>query len=210
MPKITKIVSQSSNSGRVSVFVDEKFLVGIDKLSWIRYGLKIGDPINAALCQRLVKEGEEHKTYDKALKLLSYRPQSISEIKKKLSRRFAPADIDVTIQRLSRNGLLNDREFAVSWVRERMQTRHRSVNHLTAELRRKGIDRGTIQIALETSQADDQEVDVAVALLQKRLAASGSTTINEKLKAYLSRRGFTYKTIAAAAKKVKCPDQVNP
>jgi len=194
MPKITKIVSQSSNVTRVNVFVDDKFLTGIDKFTWISHNLKIGSEISNKLCEELKKQDINGKAYDKVLKLLSYRPQSIFEIRQKLKTKFDPETIAQAIARLKKEGWLDDQKFAEHWVKERSQTRLRSINHLKAELISKGIAENIIRETLSSPDLADQELETAT-----RLAAKFQhSKTPEQLKAYLSRKGFSYSVISKA------------
>src|SRR4030042_2693629 len=99
MPKITKIVTQAGSNDRVNIFVDNEFLTGINKFTWISHNLKVGAEISVKLCEELKKQDIRGKAYDKVLKLLSYRPQSIFEVRQKLKIKFEPETISETIQR---------------------------------------------------------------------------------------------------------------
>lgn len=191
MPLITKIVSQSSNPNRVNVFVDDKFLTGIDKFTWISHNLKVGSEISPKLCEELKKQDIQGKAYDKALKLLSFRPQSIFEIRQKLKNKFKSETISEAIARLKREGWLDDQKFAELWVKERSQTRLRSINHLKAELIQKGIAENIIREVLSQPELADQELETATKLVEK--LKNSKTT--DQLKAYLSRKGFNYGVI---------------
>ncbi|HAR55142.1 TPA: hypothetical protein DCR79_02550, partial [Patescibacteria group bacterium] len=148
MPEITQIVSQTNNPNRVNVFVDDKFLTGIDKFTWISHNLKVGSDISQKLCEELKKQDTQGKAYDKVLKLLSFRPQSIFEVRQKLKAKFDSETITQAIARLKKEGWLDDQKFAEHWVRERSQTRMRSITHLKAELIQKGIAENIIREVL--------------------------------------------------------------
>ncbi|MBN2585323.1 RecX family transcriptional regulator [Patescibacteria group bacterium] len=189
MPKLTKIVAQTVNANRVSLFADGKFLTGLDRFTWSQLNLKSGDELTPQLIARLKSEDTNSKCYDKALKLLSFRPQSSYELRQKLSKRFADDVIKLTLGRLVKTGLVDDEKFAFIWANERLLTRQRSVSHLIAELRQKGIERSIIQSVI--SKLDrGTELDSAISLAQKSPRKSG-----EKLRAYLARRGFNYSVI---------------
>lgn len=199
MPTITKIAVQSSHPDRVNIFIDDKFFTGIDKFTWISLRLKIGDEITPKLCDELKQTDISGKAYDKALKLLSYRPQSTLEIRQKLKSKFTPEDINQTIARLKKEGWLDDKKFAERWATERIQTRHRSLLHLKAELIQKGIDSSIISQILSSSALEDQELATA-----KQLADKYRTNKTpEQLKSYLSRKGFSYKIINILNKKTR-------
>jgi regulatory protein len=189
MTKITKIVSQSANASRVSVFADGKFLTGLDRFTWLKLNLKSGDKLTPQLIDQLKIEDTNGKCYDKAIKLLSLRPQSSYELRQKLSKRFSPDTIQTVVARLIKEGLVNDEKFAFIWVNERLLTRHRSIQHLIAELRQKGIERSLIQMAI-SKLSRETEIDSALCLAQRAPQKS-----KEKLQAYLARRGFNYSVI---------------
>jgi regulatory protein len=201
MPKITKITAQSSRADRVNIFADGKFLTGLDRFTWLQLGLKTGNELTSKMIERLKNEDTAGKCYDKALKLLSFRPQSRCELKQKLSKRFAPETIQQVLARLAKDGLINDEKFAAIWVNERLLTRHRSLQHLMAELRQKGIERRIIQTTI--SRIDKQlEIDAALGLAQRYINKPP-----EKLRAVLARRGFSYPVIREVEKKLQAQAQ---
>ena len=107
----------------------------------------------------------------RALNLLSYRPQSIAEMKIKLKR--SGADL-VTINQLIDNfidrGLLDDLEFAQWWVDQRVKFRPRGNYALTQELIQKGIDRNIIDSVLLSF---DAELALAKKLPQPKRSSRG-------------------------------------
>ena len=196
MPLITKIVSQSNNPQRVNIFIDGKFFVGLDKFTWVKNNLKIGDEISISVGEKLKQQAMDGKAYDKALKLLGMRPQSIREIYQKLKPRFEPEAIQQTVARLKHEGWLDDQKFAELWVRERSQTRYRSITHLKSELIQKGIAQDIIQEVLSQPELADQELATAKKLVEKFQESKS----HEKLVAYLVRKGFSYSVITKAIK----------
>lgn len=189
MPKLTKIIVQSANAARVSLFADGKFLTGIDRFTWLQLNLRSGDELTPKLIERLKLADTNSKCYDKALKLLSFRPQSGYELRQKLSKRFTDDTIKPTLARLIKEGLVDDAKFAFLWASERLLTRHRSIQHLMAELRQKGIERSLIQSVIAKL---DKQTELGAAL---SLARRSSYPTPEKLRAYLARRGFSYAVI---------------
>ncbi|HCR42168.1 TPA: hypothetical protein DIV45_02260 [Patescibacteria group bacterium] len=196
MPEITQIVSQTNNPNRVNVFVDDKFLTGIDKFTWISHNLKVGSDISQKLCEELKKQDTQGKAYDKVLKLLSFRPQSIFEVRQKLKAKFDSETITQAIARLKKEGWLDDQKFAEHWVRERSQTRMRSITHLKAELIQKGIAENIIREVLSRPDLADQELETAKKLVEK----FKNSKTPDQLKAYLARKGFSYHVINKVAR----------
>jgi len=215
MPKITKISPQKNSSYKINVFVDNKFATGIDDITWIEHGFKIGDTITSAQIELLKKQNQFNKAYNSALKLLSYRPQSCLEIKQKLYKKYTSPIISQIIKKLKDRNLINDQEFANLWIKERSKTKLRSRRHLILELQKKGIDKEFISNAIDLIMLDDIEIESATKLLIKKLRQLNTTEVSEKAKIYLARKGFDYRTILAAQEKIKnledeliFPDQI--
>ncbi|MBU1092233.1 RecX family transcriptional regulator [Patescibacteria group bacterium] len=202
MPQITKIVGQATNPNRVNVFVNDKFFVGLDKFTWVQYNFKVGDEISTSIGEKLKQQAMDGKAYDKALKLLGMRPQSIREIYQKLRTKFEPEAIQQTVARLKREGWLDDQKFALAWVRERSQTRNRSITHLKSELIQKGIAQDIIQEVLSQPELADQELVTANKLVEK----FQNSKTPDQLKAYLARKGFSYSIIVNSLKSTQQTD----
>ncbi|KKS79959.1 MAG: Regulatory protein RecX [Candidatus Beckwithbacteria bacterium GW2011_GWA2_43_10] len=119
----------------------------------------------------------------KALRLLSYRPRSIREIKRRLIRTNADTKtINRVIADLIDQNMLNDQEFAKWWVDQRVKFRPRGNYALTRELAQKGIDREIIDSVLLSF---DAELELA-----KKLPASKRPS-----------RGFSFPVIDALSAK---------
>ena len=203
MPKITKISAQKNNSYKINVFIDDKFITGIDDSAWIEYCFKIGDTITPIQIEKLKEANQFNKAYTSALKLLSYRPQSCLEIRQKLFKKYTGYVISQVIDKLKDRNLVNDSDFANLWVKERSRTRLRSRRQLMSELQKKGIDRETISNAIDLVQLDDIELESATKLLIKKLRQLKTTEVTEKAKIYLAGKGFSYKTILGAIENIK-------
>jgi regulatory protein len=129
-----------------------------------------------------------------AYRFLSYRPRSRREIEKKLrEKKITEENVNKVINFLKENNYINDREFAVNWVRYRMENRPRGKRALEYELREKGIDLDLIKESLDEVYKDEfDEYVVAVRLAEKKMA---SFKDKRKLLGYLQRKGFSYDLI---------------
>ena len=125
-----------------------------------------------------------------ALRFLSYRPRSESEVRRRLAGKFAGQVTESVVQRLKELGLLDDASFAREWTRSRAAHRPRSAAAIRRELLGKGVDRDTAQAAVET--LDDEESAYRAG---QRAAASLADTdyisFRRRLQGYLYRRGFS-------------------
>ena len=107
----------------------------------------------------------------KAVRLLSYRPRSVAEIRQRLKKTNADTKtINSVIQELEDQDLLNDHKFAAWWVDQRVTFRPRGNFALTQELKQKGIADSIIKSNLLTYE---QELKLAKKLPAKKLASRG-------------------------------------
>lgn len=99
------------------------------------------------------------KLISRALNLLSYRPQSVAEMKLKLRRSAVDQTIiNSVIEFLLEQGNLDDLKFAKWWVEQRVNFKPKGNRALSFELRQKGLKSEIIQQVLLTPE---QEKDLA-------------------------------------------------
>lgn len=195
MKKITAIEPQKKNLQRVNVYLDGEFAFGLARIvaAWLKIGQEISDEKIAAL----QAEDEREAVYQRALRLLNYRPRSTAEIRKNLDKHNIPVPlIAETIERLERNGLVNDETFARLWVENRNQFRPRSRSYLTMELHQKGIDDEIIRTVLNADADEEALAFEAARKYARRVEGLEQTEFRNKLGGFLARRGFSYAIIA--------------
>lgn len=195
MRTITAIEPQKKNPQRVNIHLDGEFAFGLARI--VAAWLKVGQEISAEKIAALQAEDEREAVYQRALHFLSYRPRSSAEIRKNLEKHAVPAAlIAETIERLERNGLVNDETFARLWVENRNQFRPRSRSHLSMELRQKGIDDEVIRTVLEADVDEEALALEAARKYARRVEGLERTEFRNKLGGFLARRGFSYGIIA--------------
>jgi len=137
--KVSALKVQQRNPRRVNVYLDGEFAFGIERVAavWLRIGQELSDEKIA----QLQNEDEGEKAYQQALRLLSYRPRSEAEVRKKLEQRKQPeSTIAGVLERLRRTGLIDDARFARDWAENRSEFRPRSRRALAIEMRQRGVD----------------------------------------------------------------------
>jgi regulatory protein len=184
---------------RVNVFVNDRFSFALAAELVSRYNLHPGVMLDAARLNALLREDGDSRAYARGLHFLSYRTRSSKEIRERLKRdEWTDEVIERAIERLQREGLLDDSHFAEVWVEHRSLSRPRGANALRQELRQKGVARETIDAALPDA---NQELDNAVAAVERKLRSwekLDERTRRTKALEFLQRRGFNYGTARAA------------
>jgi regulatory protein len=138
-----------------------------------------------------------------AARLLDARPRSTAEVRLRLRRKeFPPEVIEQAVERLVDLGLLDDAAFSRYWVDNRQSFRPRGRLALRDELRRKGVDRSTIEQAIADADAEgepDAEAaraeQVARNALRRYADSPDRATFQRRLGGLLQRRGFSLDVI---------------
>ncbi|MCX6053599.1 MAG: RecX family transcriptional regulator [Chloroflexi bacterium] len=199
--KITAIVAQKHNPGRLNIDLDGDFAFGISRITaaW----LKIGDSLSEEKVDSLRRSDLEEVAFQKAIKFVDYRARTEKEIRQRLNQKgIGPEEIETVIQRLRENGLIEDQKYAKMWIENRNEFHPRSQRLIRYELRNKGITEEMIDHALEGSAKDIDQAEAAAIRFARKLTNLEWLEFRKKLSAFLARRGFSYGTIAPVVKSV--------
>lgn len=203
MAEITAIKPQK-RKGRYNVYVDGEFALGVSEEIVLRYDLKKGKEMDPTGIEQLVYKDSVEKLVDKSLRFLAHRPRSKQEIRNNLWKKIKKGKmefgvelgkvIDKVMDRLKDLDLVDDEEFALWWVDQRIRFKPRGKLLLRKELFEKGLDSDVIKTVL-SRYSDQQELEWAKKLYEKkesRYRHMGSKERKNKLSALLSRRGFSW------------------
>lgn len=197
MPVITSITEQKKRSERVSIFVDEVFFAGTHHSVVIKLGLRKGDLVDSARLQELLDTELVNKAFTSALRLLSYRARTQSELIMRLKQKlYSDSAITEVIDKLKGLGYLNDQKFTREYVEARTLVKPMGKIRLKNELVLKGVDKSIIENTLDNISEED-EIESAISLAQRRIAKADKADdkLKERISAFLNRRGFSWETI---------------
>ncbi|HVF03924.1 MAG TPA: regulatory protein RecX [Frankiaceae bacterium] len=128
------------------------------------------------------------------LRMLTNRPCTRAELATELRRRHVPDDAAAAVlERLDHVGLVDDREFAASWVERQRRTRGLGRRALAAELRRKGVGDEDIGEAVAVV-SDDDERERAAELVARKLSSVRNLDRDKqvsRLVGMLARKGYS-------------------
>jgi regulatory protein len=202
---ITRLEPQHRRPSRVAVYIDDEFAFPLSVEVLESSGLGVGDTVTQADRIRLLSEEECARALARVDRLLSYRPRSESEVRRRLREAgFAPETIDAAVERLRKVGLVDDAAFARYWVENRAEFRPRGARIVEAELRSKGVDREVAREALaqdDLASPEEQAYRVAVKMAG-RLAGESQNVFRQRVSAFLGRRGFDYDVVASVTKRL--------
>jgi len=138
--------------------------------------------------------------YPRAINLLARRDHTVAELKQKLVIRGFSADaVAAVIEKLTGQGLLDDRRFAERWTESAMKSGRGYGFRILQELQRRGISREIAAEAVAAAKSEYSEQDSLAAIVARRYAtfAPEAAALKEKQRvfSYLQRRGFSIQTI---------------
>jgi regulatory protein len=193
--RITALEPQTNNPERINLFVDGRFLLGVNAAIVLQMGLRLEQELSPDQLEQLRSEEVEQQAVDRALNYLSYRPRSREEVRRYLRRKETPPEIiEAALARLDRLDFVNDRTFAGFWIESREQFSPRGARALKNELRLKGVERDVVDELVD----DEQDEERALRAGRKKAISLANipdidyATFRNRLGSFLQRRGFGY------------------
>ena len=205
--RITALKAQKHNPDRVSVFLDDEYAFGLYRV--VAAWLEVGQELDEEKIRQLTQSEVSEKAYQRAVNLLSFRVRTETEIRRNLNKHDTPDSvIEDVIDRLRRNNLVNDLQFAKTWVDNRSEFRPRGRRALQSELRQKGVDQEIIEEALSGLNEEALAYQAAKKNVRKYLRFE-QPEFRKKLLGFLARRGFNYGIAAPVVEQVWAEEQEN-
>jgi regulatory protein len=195
MKRVTAIETQKAKRGRVNLFLDGAYAFSLSVPVASMAGLHEGQELTSKEVEKLKNDDLLQRSLHSALRYLSPRPRSETEVRTRLRRQGFDADtIQQVIDRLKEQKLIDDADFARFWRENRENFRPRSRRFIEFELRQKGVDAET---ATEVTAGLDDELNAYRAAQRKAWSLKGLDYHNfrNRLSAFLKQRGFSYEVI---------------
>jgi regulatory protein len=179
------------SDGREFLFSDE---------SCARANVAEGQEATPELLKQLERAERRVNAHDAALRLLSSRPRSETEMRTRLAMRgIDPSAIDDEVERLRTSGLLDDQKFADAWVEDRKRVSPRGRRMVRYELLGRGIEPEAADRAVQ--DIDDRETALLLARGRARRAPLTSyEAFFAKVGGFLRGRGFDYVVTSQATR----------
>jgi regulatory protein len=187
--RITSVVVQHRNPNRVNIHLDGEFMFGLHKLTaaW----LTIGQELTDEQIENLKTKDLAEVIHQSALRLLNYRQRTAVEMMKRLILKgYDREQVKAVVDRLQENHLLDDTQFAESWVNDRITLHPRSKRLMAYEMMNKGLDGQVVQIALAKAGDDTQLADAAARKAMHKWENLAVLEFITHCAAFLGRKGF--------------------
>ncbi|WP_047981080.1 recombination regulator RecX [Ornithinibacillus contaminans] len=196
--KISRITTQKKSKQRYNIYLaeatGETYGFSVDEAILLEFGLRKGLELDDATVNDLIRKDTIQKSYLLAINYLSYRMRSMKEIHDYLRQKeVEPEHIDNIIERLTNEGLLNDKEFAKAFTSTRMNTNSKGPLLVKRELIEKGIPQAVAQSAI-TIYSYETQFEKAMKWATKKLGSSKKDSFQkqlQQLRLTLMQKGFT-------------------
>ena len=194
MAKITKITVQKK-AGRYNIYLNGKFAFPVSEEVLIKYRLLKGVELNKQQVATVKHADHQSKVYSRALDYLSYQPRTAAEVEKKLTDLEAtPNQIATVLERLKRERLVDDQQYAKSYVRTMVNTSLKGPHVISQKLRQKGVNPLDIEAGLTEFSTEQQEANARKLAnkLYRRYHRQAARQLRQKVEQSLATHGYGF------------------
>lgn len=196
--KISRITTQQKSKQRYNIYFVEgdgdKYAFSVDEAILVEFGLRKGLELDEATIDLLIRKDTIQKSYLLAINYLSFRMRTRQEIYDYLVKKeVEPEHIMIIIDRLTKEGLINDKQFAEAFTLTRINTTSKGPLLVKRELIEKGVAPSIAEEAVTLYNYDTQ-FEKAMKWVNKKIGSSKKESFNKKieqLRTTLVQKGFT-------------------
>jgi len=208
-PVLTGLVPDPRRAGSVQLCVDGKPLLtvaaAVVREEGLVEGMALTDPLHARLC----RAADVEAALRAALRALARRPYAMEELCRRLVHRGHPPEAsEEAVARAASLGLLDDQEFAETYVRIRRERGHGPAR-LRRDLLVRGVDPSLVERAMRVdAPPEERESEMLRELASRRVGQVRGLprrTQIRRLTAYLARRGYTGAQVGKVVREVLQP-----
>ena len=206
---ITKIQAQKAK-GRYNIFVNDEYAFAVDDNLLVNYRLMKGMELTKEEIEELREKGEMSKAYQAALNYLNFKMRTEKEVRDHLKKKEYQS-VDSVIEKLKNHRFINDREYAISFVRTNYILKNDGPRKIEQALYKKGINKNDILEGLEEYKMDQQKEN-ALALAEKTLNRQrnkSSREVIQKVREQLMLNGFSSEIISEVMEEIDTEQSVD-
>lgn len=174
----------------------------------LKYELLLKKEIDTKKILNIISYNQECDVYYKALFYIKNRLRSYKEVKDYLKKYEFPLEmIDCSLERLQKQGYINDRQYASSFLHEQLITTSRGPNKIAYELEKKGIDREIIDetLACYTKEEELMKLQKIITKMIRGNKNKSRFALQKKIEQHLLQQGFHKENIDAMLQTISLP-----
>lgn len=187
--KIIKYEKKGNNTYKI--YLENNQSINLYEDVIIKNNLLYKKEISDSLLEKLDIDNSKEDIYNKCVKYISVRIRSIQEIKEYLKRKeIEPELIDNTINKLIKNNLLNDEQFAKAFIHDKINFTTMGPYKIERELKKHKIDSNLIYNYLYS--IDEEIIDNKINKQITKLMKSSRKKQNLRNKIYTNLLSLGY------------------
>lgn len=202
---MTSINKIKYNNHSVTLLLDDGTDAELPYSSLEEHKFETGSVLSPEELGCLREAAERFRCGNSALRFLSLRSHSRGELKLKLKKKsFNNDDIEFTLEQLAQMGYIDDHDYAVRFIRNRVSRKVVGEGYLRRELFQRGIAADIIDNAM--NEAGGREIDFPRILnlaKKKVLSIKNRDKRKTRLISFLKNRGFDSRVITKTLDELK-------
>lgn len=172
MAVITKIEVQKRSKERFNIYIDkgqgEEYGFSVNQSILMKHGLQKGLEIDEVALGNILYNEEVQKAYLQAISYLSYQMRTKQEIEDFLRKKeVGQAIISEVISKLLHDRYINDKEYAISYVRTQSNVNQKGPTVIRRGLLSKGVQDLIITHSLQ-EYPKEKQIENALFLIEKK------------------------------------------
>ncbi|WP_158738420.1 recombination regulator RecX [Alteribacillus sp. YIM 98480] len=196
--KISKITTQKNRKDRFNIFTDEngyeEYAFSVDENVLVKFQLKKGSTITKAEKVEILQADQQRKAFNDAIYYLTHSMRTEYQIKQYLIKKeYNEGVIEEAIRKMKEYQYIDDKEFAMAFVRTKIKTTDKGPAIIKEELFQKGISSETAEKALLQFTLKAQ-LEAAQTFLQKKgkqKQNESASSMKKRLLDRLLQKGFS-------------------
>ena len=181
-------------NGLYTIYLDNFNSYDIYEEIILKYELLITKTIKEEELNKIIKDNKNYESYYDALKTLKRTIKTKEEIRKRLTeKKYSKENISFAINTLEKQGYLNDKNYANSYVHNAIITTNKGPKKIALELDKKGVELHDYNEALNEF-SKDLEKEKIEKLISKKIKSNhnkSSRALKQKIELDLINNGFS-------------------
>ncbi|GIP36889.1 regulatory protein RecX [Paenibacillus sp. J31TS4] len=207
---VTLVEQQKRNKHRFNIHLNGTYAFSVHEDLLLKHRLFKGAEVEEEGLQAILVEDEKHRAYLEAIRMIGRRPHTGKELREKLKQKgYEEGVISVTIDKLTEQRYVDDRQFASFWTENRIHLQKKGRRWVQQELAQRGVSKEEIQEALSDIDPE-MEYGHALELGQKKWKQTKGEARERRNKtgAFLLRRGYPMEIVSRVLRELGlAPDE---
>lgn len=201
MPKITDIQLQKNNKTRANLYLDGEFAFGVQVLTVMKLGLKVGQEVSQVRLEEAVFDSESSVAFEKAVDYLARSMKTEKQICQYLEKKgYSAPVVQHVVDKLKNYRYVDDDQYAQMYVRQNAV--RKGQRRLRVELQQKGVQEEIVQQATQIDEQEEQQNAQLLAQKYMKGKQSDDKTL-QKLQRFLLYRGFGYEVVNSVVRTLR-------